>query len=362
MTVDVTKLIRPHLAGDVQTYDPIDPPEVLAQQYGIPPERVIKLDGNENPYDNSPKVREAIANSPIQYYPDPQQRKMRDAVADYTGIGPEHIILGAGSDELIQLIFQLFVSPGDKILDFDPTFGMYGFTARVAGATIELAPRDELFEIDLDAARAAIDDRTKVIFLATPNNPTGNLASPEQIAGLLDTGRVVVADEAYFEFSGETSAQMIGEHENLVILRTMSKWAGLAGLRIGYGMMSEDLVRRIMDIKPPYNVNVAAEAALLASLEDAPVLLEKVRLIVEERERMISLLNDIPGVTPWPSSSNYVLCQFAPGKAQELYQGLARRGIFVRFFNTDRLRDCFRTSIGTPDQTDALVAALRELV
>ena len=173
---------------------------------------------------------------------------------------------------------------------------------------------------------------------------------------------MVVVDEAYFEFCGQTSASMIAEHENLVILRTMSKWAGLAGLRIGYGLMSEDLVRRIVDIKPPYNINVAAEAALLASLEDAPALLDNVKLIVDERERLTSLLNELPGVTCWPSSGNYVLCQFAPGRAPELYQGLARRGIFVRFFNTDRLRDCFRAAIGTPEQTDALVDALRELV
>ena len=362
MTVDLTKLMRPHLAGEVQTYDSMDPPEVLAQQYGVPADKVIKLNGNENPYGYSEKVRDAVANSSFQHYPDPLQRRMRDALADYTGLGPEHIILGAGSDELIHLVFQMFVSLGDKILDFDPTFGMYNFCARVAGATIEMVPRDELFEIDLDAARSAIDARTKIIFVATPNNPTGNLASDDQIAGLLDTGRVVVVDEAYFEFCGQTSASMIAEHENLVILRTMSKWAGLAGLRIGYGMMSEDLVRRIIDIKPPYNINVAAEAALLASLEDAPALLDNVQLIVDERERLTSLLNELPGVTCWPSSGNYVLCQFAPGRAPELYQGLARRGIFVRFFNTDRLRDCFRAAIGTPEQTDALVAALRELV
>ena len=362
MKVDVTKLIRPHLAGDVQSYDPIDPPEVLAQQYGIAPDKVIKLNGNENPYGNSPKAAEAVANAPLQFYPDPLQRRMRDALADYTGMGPEHIIAGAGSDELIALLFQLFVSPGDKILDFDPTFGMYSFCARVAGARVEMVPRDELFEIDLEAARGAIDADTKVIFVTTPNNPTGNLASNEQVGELLDTGRVVVVDEAYYEFCGSTAAGMIPEHDNLVVLRTMSKWAGLAGLRIGYGLMSPTLVQRIIDIKPPYNVNVAAEAALLASLEDAPALLNNVKLIVDERERMFSLLQDFPGVTCWPSFGNYILCGFAPGKAPEIYEGLARRGIFVRFFNTDRLRDCFRTAIGTPEQTDALVQALRELV
>ena len=362
MAVDVNRLIRPHLAGDVKPYDPIEPPEILAQKYGIPAEKIIKLDGNENPYGCSPKAVEAVAKAPLQFYPDPLQRNMRKALAEYTGTNADGIIAGAGSDELIAFIFQLFISPGDKILDFDPTFGMYSFNARVYGAEVKMVPRNELFEIDIEAALNAVDSKTKVIFVTTPNNPTGNLASENQVRALLDTGRIVVVDEAYYEFCNQTSANMIPEHENLVVLRTLSKWAGLAGLRIGYGLMSPDLVKRIIDIKPPYNVNVAAEAALLASLEDAPALLKNVNLIVEERERMFTLLKDIPGVTPWPPSGNYILCQVTPGKAHDIYEGLAQRGIFVRFFNTDRLRDSFRSAVGTPEQTDALIEALKELV
>ena len=179
MTVDLTKLMRPHLAGEVQTYDSMDPPEVLAQQYGVPADKVIKLNGNENPYGYSEKVKDAVANSSFQHYPDPLQRRMRDALADYTGLGPEHIILGAGSDELIHLVFQMFVSLGDKILDFDPTFGMYNFCARVAGATIEMVPRDELFEIDLDAARSAIDAAPRSF--SSPRPTTRRATSPRTI-------------------------------------------------------------------------------------------------------------------------------------------------------------------------------------
>ena len=133
-------------------------------------------------------------------------------------------------------------------------------------------------------------------------------------------GLVVVVDEAYFEFSGETVAGLVSEHENLVVLRTMSKWAGLAGLRVGYGLMSPKLVQHIIDIKSPYNVNVAAEAALIASLEDADVLLERVRGIVTERERMFGLLQDISGVKPWPSSGNFILCSFKGRKAEAVYE------------------------------------------
>ncbi|MCI0440190.1 MAG: histidinol-phosphate transaminase [Chloroflexi bacterium] len=360
-TGDVRKLIRPHLVS-IKTYDPVDPPELLAQQAGIPPEKVIKLNGNENPYGSSPKAAEAVAKAPLHIYPDPQQRRMRRALSEYTGVEPDCIIAGAGSDELIDLLFRLFISEGDRILDCDPTFAMYAFCARVAGGSIQMIPRDELFEIDVDAIREAIDGRTKIIFISSPNNPTGNLASESQVRELLDTGLIVVVDEAYYEFCGQTMAPLVQEHENLVVLRTMSKWAGLAGLRIGYGIMSPSLVGHLMDIKSPYNVNVAAEAALLASLDDAPALMENVRKIVSERERMFALLRDIPGVTVWPSSGNYILCQLAPGRAQDVFKGLASRGIFVRSFGSERLRDCFRVAVGTPEQTDAFISALREIV
>ena len=360
-TIDVDRLVREHLV-EVQTYKSVDPPEVLAERAGIPRDQVVKLNGNENPHGPSPRAIQAVADAPMHIYPDPRQRKIRQALSAYTGMDPDYIVAGAGSDELIDLLFRLFVSPGDNILDFDPTFAMYAFCARVADAAIKMAPRDELFEIDMDAVDEAIDDRTKVIFVSSPNNPTGNLASEGQVRALLETGRVIVVDEAYFEFCGETAAGLVPEYETLVVLRSMSKWAGLAGLRVGYGIMSPKLVGHIMDIKSPYNVNVAAEAALVASLEDAPSLMEKVGSIVAERERMIGLLREVPGVSPWPSSGNFVLCQVQPGRAEKVYEGLAGRGVFVRRFDSPRLEDCFRAAVGTAEQTDAFIAALKQVV
>ena len=361
MAVDIEKLIRPHLA-DIQTYDPVDPPELLAERAGIPLEKVVKLNGNENPYGGSPKAAAAVADTPLHIYPDPLQRSMRRALSEYTGMGEDSIIVGAGSDELIDLLFRLFIDQGDKILDFEPTFGMYGFCARVAGGSISFVPRNELFDIDVEAAEDAVDDRTKIIFLSSPNNPTGNLTSNDQIEALLKTGRIVVVDEAYFEFCGQTAADLVPDNENLVILRTMSKWAGLAGLRVGYGIMNPGIAKHMMDIKSPYNVNVAAESALIASIEDAPALLENVDKIVDERDRMFSLLQEMDGVTPWPSWGNFILCQFAPGRAGVVYEDLAGRGVFVRNFGSQRLQDCFRVAVGTPVETDAFLAALREVI
>ena len=360
-TVRIDKLVRPHLAK-VTPYEPVDPPEVLAERAGIPADRIIKLNGNENPYGASPKASAALAKIPLHVYPDPLQRSVRRALAEYTGLGEEHIIAGAGADELIDLLLRLFISPGDTLLDCEPTFGMYGFYARVADAEVKLVPRDDDFEVDVQAVVDAIDEKTRILFVSSPNNPTGNMASEAQVKTLLETGLPVVVDEAYHEFSGQTVAGMVPHHENLVVLRTMSKWAGLAGLRIGYGIMSHRLVEYIIDIKSPYNVSVAAEAALEASLDDAEYLLEKVGIIVRERERLYSFLERLRGVKPWPSSGNYILCQFQEGRAGEVYDGLARRGIFVRKFSTERLADCFRITVGTPEQTDAVTEALADLV
>ncbi len=358
----VEKLIRPHLAS-IQTYQPVDPPEVLAERAGVSTDSIIKLNGNENPYGPSPKAAEAMARTPMHIYPDPFQRNLRAAFSDYTGFPTENIIAGAGSDELIDLLFRLFIEPGDAILDCEPTFAMYAFCARIAGGELRLLQRDELFEIDIQAVREAIDNKTKIIFLSSPNNPTGNMAAEEQVRALLDTGLIVVIDEAYYEFSGETVGNLIGEYDNLVILRTMSKWAGLAGLRIGYGIMSGGLVDHVIDIKPPYNVNAAAEAAAIASLEDSDYLLRNVRRIVNDRESLFQNLTAVDGLKPWPSQGNYILCQMdSPESAQNMVDHLALRGIFVRKFGSDRLRDCFRVAIGAPDENSAFLDAVREIV
>ena len=358
----IDKLIRPHLAS-IQSYQPVDPPEMLAERAGIPADAVIKLNGNENPYGPSPKAQKAVARAQLHIYPDPFQRRLRAALADYTGFPPENIIAGAGSDELIDLLFRLFIEPGDSILDCEPTFAMYSFCARVAGGGVRLVQRDEIFEIDLDAVRDAVDDSTKIIFISSPNNPTGNMASEEQVRALLNTGLVVVIDEAYYEFSGETVAGLVSEFDNLVVLRTLSKWAGLAGLRIGYGIMNTGLVDHIIDIKSPYNINVAAEAAALASLEDVDLLLGNVAKIVKSRGILFDELNAIDGVIPWPSSGNYILCQMdEPGQAAAVVDGLASRGIFVRSFSSPRLQNHFRVAVGAPDENKAFINAVQDIV
>lgn len=362
MSDSVDRLVRPMIRR-LEPYVPIEPPEVLAKREGISPEQVIKMDANENPYGASTKVAEALgAFTGYSIYPDPFQRDIRAALAAYTGISDERIIAGSGADELIELIVRLTMDPGDQALDLTPTFGMYSVTMEMYGIEVVEVPRDEDFQVDIDAIQLAISPRTKLLFLCNPNNPTGTLTPEAEVRELLSLGPVVVVDETYHEFSGSTVAHLVHEYDNLVVLRSMSKWAGLAGVRLGYGIMAPELVGYMMGIKHPYNTSVAAQVALFATLQDTDLLLQRVRLLVEERERMRGMLEDSLGVTCMPSKGNFLLCRFPDGQARELQMKLAKKGIFVRWFSDERLTNYLRISSGKPAETETLVDTLKELM
>ena len=359
---DVQDLLLPHIRR-LNTYQGVDPMEVLAEQAGIPPEKVIRLNGNENPYGPSPKVAKALGSfQNYNHYPDPNQRRIREALSGYLGVGPERIVVGNGSDELIDLLLRIFMGPGENIIIPAPTFGMYAFSAEVCGGEAIAVPRDDNFDIDVEAVKQAITAKTKAVFFASPNNPTGNIATESQIRSMLDTGIIVVVDETYYEFCGHTVLPLLQDYPNLVVLRTFSKWAGLAGLRVGLGVMDPVIAQTIMSMKPPYNVNLAAEIALLASLDDRPTLSQRIKAIVEERDRMMGLLREVPGVEPRPSQANFILCGLPEGRGQEIFEGMCRCGIFPRYFNSSSLKDYMRISVGLPEETDRVVAALADLV
>ncbi|MBI4311633.1 MAG: histidinol-phosphate transaminase [Chloroflexi bacterium] len=362
MHADIRSLMLPHLV-EAEAYAAIDPPEVLAREAGIPEDQVIKLDGNENLYGPSPKVKEALAAyKSYHIYPDPQQRKVRQALAGYIGSSPDRIAAGVGSDELIDLLLRLFVGPGDAVIQCVPTFAMYATFTQLVGGRLVSVPRTETFDVDVQAVRQAAKSGAKVIFLTSPNNPTGNLVSEEVVRQLLELGAVVIVDEAYSEFAGQSVSSLAPQYSNLVVLRTFSKWAGLAGLRIGYGVMDPAIAERLLVIKPPYNITVASEVALLASLEDKALLLSRVANIVQERDWLFAQLQRMPNLTPIPSSANFILCRLSQTKAQRVYKELARKGIFVRYYDNPLLRDYIRASVGLRRHNQALVTALHNIL
>jgi histidinol-phosphate aminotransferase len=357
----VKKLIRRHLSG-IEPYKPIVPVEVLAQRLGIPAERLIKLDGNENLYGCSPQVQRALADYHLYYiYPDPLHFELREMLEGYTGLGREYIVVGSGSDELIDLILRLSLEPGDKVINCPPTFGMYPFSTEICGGKVVDAPRDSNFEVDVAAVNKAIDERTKVIFLNSPNNPTGNITPEKEVLELLDTGLLVVVDEAYYEFSGVSVAPLVPHYPNLVVLRSFSKWAGLAGLRVGYGIFPEGIAELMYKIKPPYNVNIAAQIAVKESLADINYLRDRIKDIISERERLFLRLGKLRFLKPYPSQANFILCSVLNGDAQGIKQVLEKRGIFIRYFDTPLLKNMLRISVGKPEHSDVLIQALSEI-
>ena len=357
----IERLIRPDLVT-FGGYSARTSPETLEGKVEVPVENIIKLDANENPYGCSPRVQPALAAcSDLSVYPDNRQVKLRKLLEGYTGIDARHIVAGSASNQLIDLVLRLFVSRGDEVINCVPTFGIYRFSTELCGGTLVEVPRDESFAVNLGAVKAAISEKTKIVFLANPNNPTGTVTPRPDILELLDTGLPVLVDEAYYEFSGETIAPLVSRYENLMVLRTFSKWAGLAGLRVGYGLFPPEIADYLLRIKIPYNVNVAALVAVRESLKDIDYLMSRVKAIITERERLFGELKKLRWLKPFPSQANFILCSVLNGEARELRQKLQDKGILVRYFTEPVLRNFIRFSIGKPEHTDALIKSLQEI-
>ncbi len=359
---EITKFIRPDLAA-FGGYVASKSPETLAEKVKVPIDGIIKLDANENPYGCSPRVKQALSTYPhFNIYPDANQTELRKLLQGYTGVSAEHIIAGSGSDQLIDLIIRLFTGPGDEVINCVPTFDIFRFSTTLCNGKLVEVPRDENYHIDVAAIKKAITKKTKMILLANPNNPTGTPIPKRHILELVDTGVPVLADEAYVEFSGETVTPLVPQYKNLLVLRTFSKWAGLAGLRVGYGILPPQIVGYLLRIKLPYNVNVAALVAVRESLKDIDYLRDRVKAIVAERERLFGELSKLGWLELFPSQANFIFCHVHKGKASKIQQELEKRGILIRYFDLPMLQNSLRISVGKPEHTDALIKALKEVV
>jgi histidinol-phosphate aminotransferase len=357
----IERLIRPELIG-FSGYSASTSPETLEGKVEVPVESIIKLDANENPYGCSPRVNQALAKyRAFSVYPDDGQTRLRKMLSGYAGVAADHIVAESGSNRLIDLVLRLLINPGDEVINCIPSFIMYRFSTELCGGTKVEVPRDKDFAVDVGAVKAAISPRTKIILIANPNNPTGTLIPREDILELLDIGLPVLVDEAYYEFSGETVAPLVGQYENLMVLRTFSKWAGLAGLRIGYGLFPDWIADYMLRAKIAYCVNVAALVAVEESLKDIDYLQERVKAIITERNRLFEELGRVEWLRTFPSAANFILCQVLKVKASELHQQLQNKGILVRYFNEPLLENYVRISVGRPEDTEALMRALREI-
>jgi histidinol-phosphate aminotransferase len=330
-----------------------------------PAEIRVKLDANELAYSLPNELRKrlshALADVALERYPDPRAAALRRQIASDLDIDGEQLVFGNGSDELIAFLVQAFAGP---VLYPTPTFVYYRIAATARGLPTVEVPLTPAFELDEVAFEYAIvDHKPSVVFLALPNNPTGTLWRPEFALELAERHRdtVIVADEAYFAYSGRTSLPALANHPNLVVMRTLSK-VGMAGLRVGYTVSSPAIATVLDKVRPPYNVgSLAQRAAGFMLSEAASWCAERAAETVVERERLAKALANLSNVEVFPSAANLLLVRIV-GHAKRIWEALAERGIVVRSFDSVALADCLRITVGTPDENAAIVAGLAELL
>ena len=313
----------------------------------------VFLDANENPYNN-----------PINRYPDPLQLEVKEAISKVKGVPVENIFLGNGSDEAIDLPYRCFCRPGqDNVVAIEPTYGMYKVCADINAVEYRPVLLDDNFQITAERLLAACDKHTKLIWICSPNNPTGNNIQREEIVRTIEGFQgIVIVDEAYSDFSAQPSLRTdLAKHPNLIVLNTMSKAWGCAAIRLGMAFASQEIINLFNKVKYPYNVNLLTQQQALEALAD-PFQVDKwVRMLKLERDRMIEAFKLLPTCQKvYPTDANFFLTKMTD--AQGIYDYLVDRGIIVR--NRTRVQlchNCLRITIGTKTENNELIAALRQM-
>ncbi len=330
---------------------------------GFQPSRadVIKLNTNENPYPPSPnvmKVLSEITPEQLRRYPDPAGRAFRKVAAEVNGVEPDYIMCCNGGDELLRMAFQAFCDENRPVAYPVPTYSLYPVLAKLQNCEAMEIPFDR--EFNLPPRLAASD--AALIIVCNPNAPSGSFINVNELASLADeTAGVLLIDEAYVDFAEKNCAALVKDFDNVIILRSMSKGYSLAGIRFGYAIAQPDLITGLAKVKDSYNVDAVAIAVAAAAVGDRDYFKSTVEKVKAERARLTEQLRslglDVPG-----SSSNFVLVECRDGRAAEIYEKLSQRNIFVRYFDYSELKDKLRITIGTAEQNDTLLAALKEIL
>lgn len=312
----------------------------------------VFLDANENPYNN-----------PLNRYPDPLQEELKTAIGNIKGVAPENIFLGNGSDEAIDLTYRCFCLPGkDNVVAIEPTYGMYKVCADINDTEYRTVLLDEQFQFTADKLLAACDDNTKLIWLCSPNNPTGNNLNREEMVKVIRQFEgIVIVDEAYSDFSRQKPLRHeLSQHPNLIVLNTMSKAWGCAAIRLGMAFASKEIIGLFNKVKYPYNVNLLTQQKALETIKDKVEVERWVSTLLQERARLMEAFNMLPICEKvYPSDANFFLARMTD--AQRIYDYLVDKGIIVR--NRSRIQlcnNCLRITIGTRSENSELLGALRQ--
>ncbi len=349
-------LIKPEIRS-IAPYVPGKAIGDIAKKYGLSEESIIKLGSNENVLGPSPKAVEAMIDhaGKVNIYPSADAGELVAAISEYTDM-PENMIVasGPGMDGLLDGLMRLLISPDSEVVISTPTFSYYELSAKANGGTPVFVMRNEYFSIDVDSLKSAVTDATKMMFICSPNNPSGNSISEDQLRSLVEeVSCLVFVDEAYVEFADNTFVSLVNEYDNLIIGRTLSKAFGLAGLRIGYGIMPVWLKVEYMKAGTPFNVSSVAIAAGSAALSDKDHLDRSLKMVQEGRKY---LMENIP-FTVYNSQANFVLVDVSPMKAKDVCEHLLKQGIIVRDCTSfrDAGESLIRVTIGTAAQNKKVV-------
>jgi len=350
----------------IPEYVPGRSKEEIARLYGAA--KPIKLASNENPLGPSPKamdaVRDALTSSHI--YPDPESRDLRSAASRFFGCKTDDIIAGNGSDEIIDLICRTYLKPGDEVIVPSCTFSYYAIAARACGAAVITSPMNA-HRIDIRGIESAIGPGTRIVFVANPNNPTGTYLTKDEVlhlAKVIPDTVILAMDEAYgafvraHDFLGAGS--LILKHKNLIIIHTLSKSHGLAGLRVGFGVASKAVISTMLRIKPPFNVNILAQKGGEAALNDDPFFRKTLANTWYGLDMLYAAFDRL-GLSYIPSQTNFVLVRTGRD-SRRVYEDLLKKGIITRYMEHVGLDDYIRVSIGLPDENTTFVTALEEVL
>ena len=358
--------IRRALEG-FEAYGWETPTYEVAEKTGLRPEEIVRLDTNTSSF--KPKLALAelarkLKEADVNEYPDTSYHALRVALSEYTGKDLERFVVTNGADEGLDIITKVLLDPGDEVVIPTPTYPMYRITSQIMGAKVKAVARNEDFTLDIDGMLRAVGERTKVIFLCNPNNPTGNYSPEKEVERLAKESDAVVAiDEAYFEYCGGSAIDITDRLDNVIVCRTLSKAFSLAGARLGYLVAKRDTVDKLNLVRPPNSLTVISLMLGQTALTKLEEMRKHVASTVKERARLMSGLEAVAGLEPFPSVTNFILFKVKGGKADRVHAKLMEKGLVLR--NSSHVKgveDCLRTTVGTPEVNDRLLAELTRLV
>ena len=349
----------------LESYVPEKTIECAAKQYGFSPAEFVKLNFNENLYMPRKKLvallKEVADECDVRLYPQEEEEKLREAITEYLTLEQGCVAMGNSSDEVMDRITRLFLEKGDKAVTFAPTFSVFGYCVKYKGAEYIRVPLQKGFKLDVEAMQEAFTPEAKLLYLCSPNNPTGNQFGQGEVEALIEEfPGIVMVDEAYEEYADYSVVPLISKYENLVVLRTFSKAFGLAGLRLGYAVANPLLAKAVKKIPAPYAINIVTLTMGRKLLENVGVMRAAVAALKAERGKLINALNEIRGVEAFDSRTNFVL--FNTSKPYEdVYLNMLKRGLVIKKLGKLlEYENCLRVTVGLPDMNAKFLNVLRE--